>query len=108
VSFYLAKDVSIGFAFVPIYTTVLNGIPRVIASLALRRYNPGLYTSIVLFFPWGVFLLIYFGGVTPYNLLFNVVGLLVAIIGHAIIVVYALRRRNKLEAGSLRGAEVNP
>ena len=108
VSFYLAKYVSIGLAFVPIYTTILNGITHVIASLALRKYNPGLYTSILLFFLWGFFLLAYFGRISPSSLLFNVVGLLAAIIGHAIIVVYAVRRRNKLEAGSLRGAEVNP
>lgn len=108
VAFYLAKYVSIGFAFVPIYTTILNAITHVIASLALRRYNPGLYTSILLFFPWGLFLLVYFGGLTPSNLLFNALGLLVAIVGHAIIVVYAIRRRNRLEAGSLGGAEVNP
>ena len=108
VSFYLAKCVSIGFTFVPIYTTILNAITHVIASLALRRYNPGLYTSILLFFPWGLFLLIYFDRISPSSLLFNVVGLLAAMIGHAIIVVYAVRRRNKLEAGSLRGAEVNP
>jgi hypothetical protein len=108
VSFYLAKYVAIGFAFVPIYTTLLNGITHVIASLALRRYNPGLYTSILSFFPWGFFLLVYFGRISPSNLLFNVAGLLAAVIGHAIIVVYAVRRRNKLEAGSLRGAEVNP
>jgi len=91
VSFYLAKYVSIGFAFVPIYTTILNGITHAIASLILRRYNPGLYTSILLFFPWGFFLLVYFGRISPSS-----------------IVVYAVRRRNKLEAGSLRGAEVNP
>lgn len=105
VSFYLAKYVAIGLAFVPIYMTLFNGITHVIGSLSLRRYNPGLYTSLALFFPWGIFLLIYFSRVTPSNLLFNGIGLLAAVLGHAIIVVYAIRRRNKLEAGSLRGAE---
>jgi hypothetical protein len=90
VSFYLAKYVAAGFAFVPIYTVLVNGLTHVIASLALRRYNPGLYTTLLLFFPWGIFLLVYFNAATGYNLLFNVIGLLVGIIGHAIIVVYAL------------------
>jgi hypothetical protein len=58
-----------------------------------------------LFFPWGIFLLVYFSRITPSNLLFNGIGLLAAILGHAIIVVYAIRRRKKLEAGSLRSAE---
>ncbi len=98
VSFYLAKYVAIGFAFVPIYTTVLNGITHVIASLALRRYNPGLYTSILLFLPWGSFLAIYFGYTVQSSLLFGVVGLLVAIIEHVVIVVYATARRDALES----------
>jgi Protein of unknown function with HXXEE motif len=108
VTFYLARYVAVGFAFAPIYMTLFNGLTHVIASLALRRYNPGLYTSVLLFFPWCVFLLVYFIRITPSSLLFNGIGLLVAIIGHAIIVVYALRRRSKLEAGSLQGAEANP
>jgi hypothetical protein len=55
-SFYLAKYVAIGFALVPIYLTILNAVTHVIAGVVLRRYNPGLYTSLVLFFPWGAFL----------------------------------------------------
>ena len=99
VSFYLAKYVALGVAFVPIYLTIINGLTHVIAGIARRRYNPGLYTSLLLFFPWGFFLLIYFGGITGFNLLFNGIGLLAAVIGHAIIVVYALERRRKLEPG---------
>jgi hypothetical protein len=108
VSFYLAKYVAMGFAFVPIYTVLVNGLTHVIASLALRRYNPGLYTTLLLFFPWGLFLLVYFNAATGSNLVFNVIGVLVGIVGHAIIVVYALRRRSNLESGSRRGAEANP
>jgi Protein of unknown function with HXXEE motif len=108
VSFYLAKYIAVGFAFVPIYTVLVNGLTHVIASLALRRYNPGLYTTLLLFFPWGIFLLVYFNADTGASLLFNVIGILVGLIGHAIIVVYALRRRSRLESGSRRGAEANP
>ncbi len=99
VSFYLAKYVALGVAFVPIYLTIINGLTHVIAGIARRRYNPGLYTSLLLFFPWGFFLLVYFGGITGFSLLFNGIGLLAAVIGHAIIVVYALERRRKLESG---------
>jgi hypothetical protein len=53
-------------------------------------------------------LLFYFNRITPSSILFNGIGLLAAIIGHVIIVVYALRRRSKLETGSLRGAEATP
>jgi hypothetical protein len=46
--------------------------------------------------------------VTFYLARYVVIGLLAAIIGHAIIVVYALRRRGRLEATDLRGAGANP
>jgi hypothetical protein len=96
VSFYLARYVALGFAFVPIWLTLFNGLTHVIASLSLRRYNPGLYTSLALFFPWGLFLLVYFAGVVASDVLFNAIGVLAAIVGHAAIVVYALRRRARL------------
>jgi hypothetical protein len=51
VSFYLAKYVALGIAFVPIYLTIINGFTHVVASIVLRRYNPGLYTSLLLFLP---------------------------------------------------------
>ncbi len=108
VSFYLAKYVALGIAFVPIYLTIINGFTHVVASIALRRYNPGLYTSLLLFLPWGFFLLIYFNTITRFRLFFNGIGLLTGVIGHVVIVVYALRRRGKLESGARREAEANP
>lgn len=100
VSFYLAKYVALGIAFVPIYLTIINGFTHVVASIALRRYNPGLYTSLLLFLPWGLFLLIYLNGITRFSLFFNGIGLLTSVLGHIVIVVYALRRRGKLESGT--------
>ena len=107
VSFYLAKFVAIGFALVPIYLSILNGVTHVIASVILRRYNPGLCTSLVLFFPWGVSLLVYFNGIIQAKPLFNGIGILAGIAGHAVIVIPVLRRRNKLEASARRGFPSN-
>lgn len=98
VSFYLAKYVALGIASVPIYLTIINGFTHVVASIALRRYNPGLYTSLLLFLPWGFFLLIYLNVITRFSLFFNGIGLLTSVLGHIVIVVYALRRRGKLES----------
>ena len=57
------------------------------ASIALRRYNAGLYTAPMLFLLRGFFLLIYFNATTRSSVLFNGAGLLVGILLHAIIVV---------------------
>jgi hypothetical protein len=108
VSFYLAKYVAIGIALVPVYATVFNGATHIVASIALRRYNPGLYTALLLFLPWGIFLLIHFSGITRARLAWSGVGLLAGIVLHAVIVVYAFRRGSRLESGSQGGAESNP
>jgi hypothetical protein len=39
--FYLAKYGAIGFAFAPVYATLINGATHAIGGAALRRYNPG-------------------------------------------------------------------
>jgi hypothetical protein len=103
VPFYLAKYVAIVIAFVPVYATLFNGVTHAITRIALRSYNPGPYTALALFLPWGIFLLNYFNAITRSNLLFNGVGLLIGIIMHALIVACALRRRSKLRSHSQRG-----
>lgn len=106
-SFYLAKYVAIGFAFAPVYATLINGVTHAMGGVALRRYNPGLYTSLALFLPWGLFLLVYFNGVTRSDLVFNGVGLLVGVLLHAIIIGYLLRRRGRLVSSPQGGPEVS-
>lgn len=108
VSFYLARYVSLGFALVPVYATLFNGVTHAMAGIVLRGYNPGLYTSLGLFFPWGIFLLAFFNSILGFGLLFNVVGLLVAVALHATIVVYALRRRGRLEPTPQTGPRASP
>ena len=59
---------------------------RVLTSMRLRTYNPGPYTSVLLFL--------------RASLLFNAIGLLIAVAEHAAIALYAISRRRKLGAGS--------
>lgn len=96
VLFYLAKYVAFGFALAPVYATLINGTTHTMGGVALRRYNPGLYTSLALFLPWSIFLLIYFNSVVGDRLVFNVVGFLVGVVLHAITIGYLMRRRAKL------------
>jgi hypothetical protein len=101
VSFYLARYVAVGFAFVPVYTMLVNGLTHVIAAVSGRGYNPGLATALALFLPYGLFLLVYFLDRTDDALAYNALGLALAVVGHAVIVGYALRRRRAL---ALEGA----
>jgi hypothetical protein len=100
VSFYLARYVALGFALVPIYLTLVNGVIHVLTSVRSRRYNPGLWTSLALFIPWGGVLLLTFRGVSPAPTAFDIGALLFAIALHTVIAVYALRRSAALEARS--------
>ena len=102
-SFYLARYVALGFALLPAYLVLVNALTHVAASVALRRYNPGLYTSILLFFPAGFFVLVYLGGVVRSDLLFNALGLAVAVLEHTLIAAYATARRNKLASNPRTG-----
>jgi len=107
--FYLARYAAIGFAFGAIYATVINGITHALGGAALRRYNPGLYTSLALFLPWGIFLLVYFNSVVGDRLVFNVVGLLVGVALHAVIIGYLMRRRARLlSAGETSRSSASP
>ena len=98
-SFYLARYVALGLAFVPVYLVLVNAATHVLASVRLRTYNPGLYTSVVLFLPWGTFLAVHFSGIVRASLLFDGIGLL-AVVEHAAIALYAISRRRKLGVGS--------
>ena len=65
---------------------------------ALRGYNPGLGTALVLFVPWGGYLLVYLNGLIADRLLANAIGLVAAIAVHVVVIVFALRRRAALAA----------
>lgn len=98
-SFYLARYLALGFVFVPVYLVLVNALIHVVTGLRLRRYNPGLYTSVLLFLPWGLLLAVYFSGVVQYSLLFNVLGFLAAALEHGLIAAYAVARRARLGLG---------
>ncbi len=52
-SILLALRVDLGFGLVGIWLTLLNGLIHIAQAVALRRYNPGLVTAVVLFLPLG-------------------------------------------------------
>jgi len=53
VSFALAWNVRPGLGLIAIYLVLVNGVAHIVAAIAMRRYNPGLITALVLFLPVG-------------------------------------------------------
>ncbi len=96
VSIWLAATAGIGFGLIGIYATLVNALVHLGPALAMRRYNPGLVTAIVLFLPLGglgAWLVTATGRAgVPYHLL----GLGAAIVLHLAIVGYVLRNRRRL------------
>jgi hypothetical protein len=52
---YLARFVNRAFGLIPPYLAVINGLTHTAMALKRREYNPGLWTSLALFFPFGGF-----------------------------------------------------
>ena len=93
---YLARFVGIGFGLIAIYLMLVNAFVHIAASVALRAYNPGLVTGIVLFIPAGVWALVEVSGVPGVTLADQIGGLVFAILVHVGIVVYVVRRSRSL------------
>jgi hypothetical protein len=53
ISLYLSFFVNPGFGLIAVYLAVVNAVVHLVAAVALRAYNPGLWTAILLFLPLG-------------------------------------------------------
>jgi hypothetical protein len=65
VSFALAWNVRPGLGLIAIYLVLVNGVAHVVVAIAMRRYNPGLFTAIFLFLPIGGLALLILQGTNP-------------------------------------------
>ena len=74
------------------YLTFVNGLSHISIALVQRRYNPGLWTSIVLFIPLGGITLVALSTATHATLSDHILGLGCALLGHAFIVMYIRRK----------------
>lgn len=97
-AFILAASVDVGFGLVAVYLSVVNGFIHCAQAVALRRPNPGLATSILLFIPLGTATLWVLSGVEGVGVWHHLGGLGVSLALHAAIVVHALRRRRRADA----------
>ena len=57
VALYLAFYVNLALGLVAIYLPLVNAVTHIVMCVALRRYNPGLWTAALLFLPLGVWAL---------------------------------------------------
>jgi len=96
VAFWLAARVHLGLGLIAVYLSLVNSVGHCLQAVALRRYNPGLITSILLFIPLGVATLLVLartGEVTPTD---HVIGLAAALLIHIGIILLVVTRKRQL------------
>ena len=70
------------FGLVAAYTTLANGLLHIIASIATRRYNPGLLTSIVLFLPLSAYTIYLISQLPEATPVYHLLGIGAALVIH--------------------------
>jgi hypothetical protein len=96
VAIWLAARVHLGLGLIAVYLSLVNTVAHCAQAVRLRCYNPGLVTSILLFIPLGVatlFMLAGTGEVTPMD---HAIGLAVALLIHAGIMVLVVTRKRQV------------
>ncbi len=97
---YLAAYISPALGLIAVYLTVLNAFLHLGMAIVMRRYNPGLWTSLVLFLPVGGYALYLLSQLPEATLSAHLLGLGIAILIHALIVVLIRARLARLKRGA--------
>lgn len=96
VAFGLAARVHVGLGLIAVYLSLINGISHCLMAAAMRRYNPGLVTSILLFIPLGIATLWVMAGTRGITSMDHAIGFTVALLIHAGIVLLIVTRKRQL------------
>ena len=94
-SIYAASFLRIGWGLSMIYLVLVNAVAHIVAAILWREYNPGLWTALILFVPFGTLALLQIARVPGVDRVQHAAGITVAIGIHAAIVVYT--RRNVVQ-----------
>ena len=90
---YLAVILGAAFLAVPLgliaaYTTLANALLHIAGGVAMRRYNPGLITSIILFLPVGIYTIYTISQLPETSVGYQGLGIAVAILVHVVTFAY--------------------
>ena len=94
-AFWLAARVHIGLGLIAVYLSLVNSIGHCLQAVALRRYNPGTVTAIVLFIPLGGVTLWVLAGTGEVTLTDHLIGLATALLVHVGIIVRVVTRKRQ-------------
>lgn len=89
---YLAVFISPGWGLMAVYLPLVNSLGHIGQAILLRRYNPGLITSVILFLPLAGTALLVVSRDAPAGLAMQAAGLATALAVHAAIIVHVKRQ----------------
>jgi len=93
---YLAFYVNLAFGLVAVYLPLVNAVTHIVMCVALRRYNPGLWTAVLLFLPLGGWALAVVSAESRATWGMQACALGVAILVHLAIMIYVKGRLRRL------------
>lgn len=96
VLFYAAMFGGLAWGLGIIYMSMFNAVTHIAASVRLRCYNPGLWTSIFLFLPVGAWALNVVTKASGATWTQQAIGLAIGVVTHAVIFGFAAWRRSTL------------
>jgi hypothetical protein len=102
-SLYGAVSFSLGWALVAVYLVLVNAVVHIVHAIVFRRYNPGLFTALVVFLPLGVVTLVLIDRAGGGSITSHSVGLITAVAIHAAILLHV--RRKLLVLQRIQGAD---
>ena len=89
---YLSALQAPGYGLIAVYLVLVNALAHLGQALAMRAYNPGLATALLLFLPAGAYSLMRFQALGAGDPMFHAIGLGAALAIHALIVAWVKAR----------------
>lgn len=97
---YLAAGVGLWLGLIAIYLTLVNGLLHIGMALLTRQYNPGLWTSLVLFLPVGGYALVDISRAASLSLGEHAASLGIALLIHVLVIAVIRVRVRQLKGMS--------
>jgi uncharacterized protein with HXXEE motif len=93
---YAASFAGIGWGLGIVYLVLVNAVMHIVAAIAWREYNPGLWTTLILFAPLGTLALVKVSEARRVEWVHHAVGLALAVLIHVAIVIHTRRRATSI------------
>lgn len=89
---YAASFAGLGWGLSIVYLVLVNAAIHILAAIAWREYNPGLWTTLILFVPIGTLALVKVSEPPRVRWFHHLVGLALAVLIHVAIVIHTRKR----------------